>query len=81
MARGNSSVVFQLLKVALDKIALFVQLMVVIPQFLTITARRNDRLCPCVGYGLNKGIGIISFVSNDKVSQKTGYQFICFRVV
>ena len=69
MPGGNSSVVFQFLKVALNKIAFFVQLSVVIPQFLAVAARRDDRLSAYILDRHDKGVGVVPFISNDVVSR------------
>lgn len=60
---------FQFLKLTFNKIALFVQLMVVFPHFFAVAARRDD----CLSAGIldchDTGVGVVPFISNDIVSR------------
>ena len=71
----------QFLKVALNKIAFFVQLMVVITHFLAVAAWRDDRLSSYVLDRYDKGVGVVPFISNNVVSRETCYQVIRFGVI
>ncbi len=63
---------FQFLKVELNKIAFFVQLMVVIPHFLAVAAWRNNRLSAYILDRHDKGVGVVLKINLKSECSRVG---------